>query len=335
MTDFYKIFPSSLRGWLERAELLQEGFTELRFRCNAPLVLLKGREEFFLHSTAGELTKEIEFAYRMSVNEIREMMEYISNFSVYAYEDEIRQGFLTIQGGHRVGICGKAVIQDRKMKTIRNISFINLRLAGEKKGCADKVLPYLFENGRFCHTLVVSPPGCGKTTLLRDLIRQLSNGATLCTETGEKISFPGWKVGIVDERSEVAACHCGVPQNDLGIRTDVLDGCPKSTGVELLLRSMSEDVIAMDELGGEDIAVVKKSIYCGCRILATTHGEDKKEWFEQGGKEAKIADLSFERYVFLKADGLPGRISEVCDANGKVLFSECQKNGSEGGKTGC
>jgi len=170
---------------------------------------------------------------------------------------------------------------------------------------------------------VVSPPGCGKTTLLRDIIRQLSNGATCLAPDGKKISLPGRKVGIVDERSEVAACYHGVPQNDLGIRTDVLDGCPKSTGVELLLRSMSEDVIAMDELGGEeDIAVVKKSIFCGCKILATAHGEDKKEWFEQGGKEAKVSDLPFERYVFLKSDGPPGQVSAVCDAKGRVLFAE-------------
>lgn len=322
MTDFYKIFPGSLRLWMEKLDVLQEGFTEVRLRCNTPLILLKGREEFFLHSSSGRLIKEPGGAYRISVNEIREMMEYVSNFSVYAYEDEMRQGFLTIQGGHRVGICGKAVLQDRKIKTIRNISFLNLRLAREKKGCADAVLPYLFENRKFCHTLVVSPPGCGKTTLLRDIIRQVSNGAACLAPDGSRIRLPGYKVGIVDERSEVAACYHGVPQNDLGIRTDVLDGCPKSTGVELLLRSMSEDVIAMDELGGEeDIAMVKKSIFCGCKILATAHGEDKKEWFEQGGKDAKISDVPFERYVFLKADGPPGQISAVCDAKGREVWS--------------
>lgn len=305
MTEFYKIFPAGLRERMTKISLLEEGYTEVRLRCNAPLILHKGKEEFFLHAHTG-LTKDAKVAYKISVNEIREMMEYISNFSVYAYEDEMRQGFLTIQGGHRVGICGKAVMQEKKIKTIRNISFLNLRLAREKKGCADGVLPYLFENGRLCHTLIVSPPGCGKTTLLRDIIRQLSN--------------KGNKIGVVDERSEIAACYHGVPQNDLGIRTDVLDGCTKTTGVELLLRSMSPEVIAVDELGGaEDIATMKKSIYCGCKLLATAHGEGREDWFLKGGRVERVSDIPFERYIFLKADGPPGQIAEVCDAAGGIL----------------
>lgn len=306
MTEFYKIFPAGLRERMEKISLLEEGYTEVRLRCNAPLILHKGKEEFFLHVHTG-LTKDAAAAYKISVNEIREMMEYISNFSVYAYEDEIRQGFLTIQGGHRVGICGKAVMQEKKIKTIRNISFLNIRLAREKKGCADGVLPYLFEDGRLFHTLIISPPGCGKTTLLRDIIRQLSN--------------KGLKIGVADERSEIAACYHGVPQNDLGIRTDVLDGCPKTTGVETLLRAMSPEVIAVDELGGaEDIATMKKSIYCGCKLLATAHGEDREAWFFKGGRSERVSDIPFERYIFLKADGPPGQIAEVCDAAGGVLW---------------
>ncbi len=305
MTEFYKIFPAGLRERMIKISLLAGGFTEVRLRCNAPLILLKGKEEYYLHRDTG-LTKNISDAYRINVGEIREMMEYISNFSVYAYEDEMRQGFLTIQGGHRVGICGKAVMQEKKIKTIRNISFLNIRLAREKKGCADGVMPYLFENGRLCHTLIISPPGCGKTTLLRDIIRQLSNG--------------GLKIGVVDERSEIAACYHGVPQNDLGIRTDVLDGCPKTTGVELLLRSMSPEVIAVDELGGaEDIAVMKKSIYCGCKLLATAHGEGWEEWFLEGGRTERVSDIPFERYIFLKAGGAPGQLAAVCDAGGGAL----------------
>ena len=330
MTDFYKIFPAGLRERLQKLELLENGYTELRLRSNAPLILLKGKDEYFLHSSRGLTNVQTE-AYRMSVNEIREMMEYISNFSVYAYEDEIRQGFLTLQGGHRVGICGKAVLSEKQIKTIRNISFLNIRLARQKKGCADELLPYLLEKGKLCHTLIVSPPGCGKTTLLRDLIRQLSNGFSLQSfeeqnkqenrnRREQRIYFRGMKIGVVDERSEIAACYHGVPQNDLGIRTDVLDGCTKSTGVELLLRSMSPEVIAMDELGGEaDIAVVKKSIYSGCRIVATAHGDDRQEWFLRGGKEARVADIPFERYVFLKADGPPGQIEEICDNTGKTI----------------
>lgn len=317
-TELAKIFPARLRDKLSRIDFIQEGYTELRFRCNGPVILLKGREEFFLHSNGG-VQKSTEGVYCISVNEIREMMEYISNYSSYAYEDELRQGFLTIQGGHRVGVCGKVVLSEGKIKTIRNISFLNIRLAREKKGCADRVLPYLFEGDRLCHTLIVSPPGCGKTTLLRDLIRQISNGSTgkeaeKPSEEARKLEKKPWlrgrKVGVIDERSELAACYYGIPQNDLGLRTDVLDGCPKVLGIELLLRSMSPEVIAVDELGGErDIELIKRSIYCGCTILATAHGE----------KNGIPADL-FERYIFLKPGGRPGEVEAICDARGQEVW---------------
>lgn len=304
-SELIKIFPAKLREKIIRNDLLAEGYTELRFRCNGPVMLLRGRDEFFLHKNGGICSMEKD-SYIISVNEIREMMEYISNFSAYAYEEELRQGFLTIQGGHRVGICGKAVLSEGKIKTIRNVSFINIRLAREKKGCAGGVLPYLFERGRLCHTLIISPPGYGKTTMLRDVIRQISDGSQ---------THRGQKVGVVDERSELAACYYGVPQNDLGKRTDVLDGCPKVLGVELLLRSMSPEVIAVDELGGDkDVELIKKSIYCGCTILATAHGEKNSNWFSEKGR----FDF-FERYVFLKPGGSPGVIEGVFDQSGKEV----------------
>lgn len=310
-SELYKIFPIKLRGMFEGIQPEQDEFTELRFRCNGPVTLLKGRNEFFLHNNGG-LTLDMSEAYCISVNEIREMMEYVSNFSVYAYEEELKQGFITIQGGHRIGLCGKAVLSEGKMKTIRNVSFLNIRLAKEKKGCADILLPYVYEGDRLCHTLIVSAPGCGKTTLLRDLIRQVSNG-----NAGHR----GRKVGVVDERSELAACYHGVPQNDVGMRTDVLDGCPKETGMELLLRSMSPEVIAIDELGGEkEVSVAMRATRNGCSLLATMHGDGREAWFQSKGKGQYKPDV-FERYVFLKSACEPGRIEAICDADGEELVS--------------
>lgn len=318
-SELYKIFPAKLREKLNGIDLLAEGYTEVRFRCNGPVTLLRGREEFFLHNNGG-ICRAREEAYLVSVNEIREMMEYVSNFSAYAYEEELRQGFLTIQGGHRVGLCGKVVLADGKIKTIRNVSFLNVRLAREKRGCAEGLLPQLFEGDRLCHTLVVSPPGCGKTTLLRDLIRCVSEGGVYKEQSGRKREFRGRKIGVIDERSELAACYHGVPQNDLGPRTDVLDGCPKTEGIELMLRAMSPEVIAVDELGGEkDIEMIEKSVYCGCTILATAHGEGREGWFSGTGKK-RIPDGLFERYVFLQPGDRPGQIEAVCNRTGERMW---------------
>ena len=164
-SELIKLFPVGIRERFGKIDLIAEGFTELRLRCNGPIMLLKGREECFIHKNGGICEDAVQ-AYVISVNEIREMMEYISNFSVYAFEEELKQGFLTIPGGHRVGICGKVVLSEGKIKAIRNVSFLNIRLARQIPGCGETLLPYLYRGDRLYHTLIISPPGCGKTTLL-------------------------------------------------------------------------------------------------------------------------------------------------------------------------
>ena len=169
----------------------------------------------------------------------KSMGTFISSYSLYAYEDEMKRGFITMQGGHRIGVAGQVVMDGGKVLSLSNIYFLNIRVAREKRGCAKDIIPYLIHRNNIYNTLFVSPPGIGKTTYLRDAIRILSNGSD---------RLHGMKISIIDERSEIAACRQGIPQNDIGIRSDVLDGCLKSFGMLLML---AFDGTA-DHCGGRD-----------------------------------------------------------------------------------
>ena len=212
-----KIFSVHIREILTALPVHIGRLQEIRLRAGRPLMILYDNKEY-LAGPEGNIVTESSEAYHVSAQEIQETMTYLSHYSIYAYEEEIRQGFLTIQGGHRVGIAGKVLSDGNGIRSIRPITFLNVRLAHEVRGCADELMPWLYEEGRPCSTLILSPPGCGKTTMLRDVIRQFSNG---CGQES------GRRVGVVDERSEIAACYRGIPLNDMGIRTDVLDGCAK------------------------------------------------------------------------------------------------------------
>ena len=311
-----KIFSVHLREILTGLPLDFEGLQEIRLRAGQPLSILHRGKTSFVGQTGG-LTLHPGQAYCVSAQEIQETMTYLSHYSIYAYEEEIRQGFLTIQGGHRVGIAGKVLPDKNGIRSIRPITFLNVRLAHQVKGCADAVMPWLYENGRPCHTLILSPPGCGKTTLLRDVIRQFSNGS------GKEA---GRRIGVVDERSEIAACYRGVPQNDVGCRTDVLDGCPKIIGMEMLLRSMTPEVLAVDEIGSRgDLGALDAVINCGCCLLATAHGDSMEKLQMRPVLRQLAEEKVFQRYVVLGGREAVGRLEAILNADGDYLY---QNHGS-------
>ncbi len=309
--EFMQIFSENLRSIIKKMNIEEEMLQEIRMRVEKPFLILADGEEYFVTEN-GELTKKEEEGYLITKQEMMETISYITHYSLYAYEEEIRQGFLTIEGGHRIGIAGKMVMEGKRIKSIKYISFLNIRLTHEKKGCADCLLPYIIDGGKICHTLLVSPPRGGKTTILRDLIRQLSNGTKLLN---------GVTVGVVDERSEIGGSYLGIPQNDLGIRTDVLDCCPKAEGMMMLIRSMSPQVIAVDEIGDyEDSRAIEAVMNCGCKVIATVHGDSIEDIQKKPVLQQMVSHKVFERYVILGKK--PGKIQEIFDERGTRLYRE-------------
>ncbi len=311
--EIIRIFAREIRQILQRAEADFDRVQEIRLRVGAPLLIVYKNREYYV-SRSGSLHIGGRDVHVVTRDELRETMEYISSYSLYAFEEELRQGFITIQGGHRVGVAGRTVVEDNHVRAMKYISCINVRLSHQIPGCADGVMPYLYDGpgGQVWHTLIVSPPRCGKTTLLRDIIRQLSTGSQ---------GHEGVTVGVVDERSELGACHQGVPQNDLGIRTDILDCCPKARGMMMLIRTMSPQVIAVDEIGSqEDLEAIEYVMNCGCRLAATVHGSSMDDIRQKPFLGEMVRAGIFQRYIVLSGGGQAGRVQGIFDSSGMRLY---------------
>lgn len=226
---------------------------EIRIRVKKPICLKIGQENIIIEHI---ITEE----------ELLEIFEKICEKSIYSYKKQICEGFITIKGGHRVGIVGSAVMDNEKIININYISSLNFRIARQKIGCGEKILTYIIKNSNdIYNSLIISPPGCGKTTILRDVVRSLSNGI-------KEKNFWGRTIGLIDERSEIAAMYKGIPQNDVGIRTDVIENVSKSIAIRNLVRSMSPNIIACDEIGAiEEINAYLNAVYSGVRGIFTAH----------------------------------------------------------------
>jgi stage III sporulation protein AA len=273
---------------------------EIRIRAGLPLIVVS-RGVHYMITQRGQ-TGDVNSAYKPNYHEISLIFTQLCRYSVYAYAEDIKNGFITLQGGHRVGISGR-ILPDGNM---RDISSLNIRISRQIKDCARIFLPYIIRNPRdIYNTLIISPPCSGKTTIIRDLARLLSTGTT-------SPDFVGVNVGIVDERSEIAAVARGVPSNDVGLRTDVYDSCPKTKGIFMMLRALSPNIIITDEIGGPgDAGAVMAAMNAGVRIIATAHGYS----LEDVESRPEIRELEgnnvFETYIILSSRNGPGTLERI------------------------
>lgn len=306
--------PQRIRIILEHSAVPLWGeLEEIRLRLGRPLALHGRMGDCFL-SESGEAVSAAA-AYRPDRIDLEKALQLISSSSLYAFAEELRSGYITIPGGHRVGLCGQAVVEGGRVVRLKHITGLNYRIARQIRGAA---LPYVrffldHRRRRVYHSLLVAPPRGGKTTFLRDLARCLSDGV-------KELGVAGFKVAVVDERSEIAGSFQGMPQLDVGERTDVLDACPKAEGMMMLLRSMGPEVIVTDEIGRpEDIAAIEEVIHAGVTVVATAHGSSLAELRARPGLRRLLDEQVFERALILGWSRGAGTVEQLCDLKKDIL----------------
>lgn len=287
-----RLFPAEMLPDFEKVFREVKDISEVRLRVGAAAYVVAGGQEHFI-LPGGEYSLSRQNAMCITKGQMLRFLEYLTKYSPYAYDAELRQGFITMPGGHRVGLVGQGIVTDNgKLKGLKYISGMNIRIARQMEGVATKLLPYIYTKGRPENVLLASPPGCGKTTYLRDFIRHTSQGNAFGS---------GMSVGLVDERMEISAMHMGEPCMDLGCRCDVLSGVGKREGIFMLLRSMNPSVIAVDEIGsGQDVEALSAAASCGIRLFATIHAKDIEDLFWKEKMTDLLTEGIFTRIIFLK-----------------------------------
>ena len=284
--EIIRYFPINISSLLHKAikqnEKLAEQIQEIRIRVGRPIILKLQNLDILIE-------------YIVNQTEILQILEKICDNSIYAYKNQICNGYITIKGGHRIGITGSAVVENEKIINIKYITSLNFRIARQVLNCSNKIIGQVIDekNQDIYNTLIVSPPGRGKTTILRDLIRKLSNGI-------DEINFKGRTCGVVDERGEIAAMYKGVPQNDIGIRTDIIENISKAKGIKILIRTMAPEIIACDEIGSkEDVEAIQEAIISGVKGIFTMHGKTLEDVKSNNQINKLIEENKIEKIIFI------------------------------------
>lgn len=300
MNEILQLFPPLVRKVLQKQiENRWHDLQEIRIRLYHPIELVFDERIQWIHEVKPTLKDRVF------------ILNQLSEFSLYRLEDELREGYITIKGGHRVGLAGEVNTKSGRVKAIKHITFLNIRIAKEQIGSAMSIIPYLYEKG-YHNTLLIGPPQSGKTTILRDLARLIGSGW--------QTKIPR-KVAIIDERSEIAAANRGIPQHNIGLRTDVMDACPKAEGMMMMIRSMSPEIIIVDEIGSkEDVAALFEAIHAGVTVISTVHGRSISEIKTRPSLKQLFDEKVFQRFVLLQRGRIPGKIDGIYDQEERRLL---------------
>ncbi len=291
--EIFKVLPKYISNEIIRLNC-SKSITEIRLRTKSKVIIICSKKEFVLDCLVSPKT-------------ILEILLNVSKNSIYAIQNDINNGFVVIRGGHRIGISGEVVYVDGKIKNIKNICSLNIRIARQVYGCADALLSKIIVGNEFLNTLIVSPPGCGKTTIIRDVIRQVSNGIP-------SLNFTGKNVSLIDERGEIASVYDGIAGLDVGVRTDVMSNINKAEGMKMMIRSMAPDIIATDEIGKEeDIYAIKDAILSGVKVIFTMHGDSLSSILKNQNVRELLNLNIFSKIVVLSNGKIPGIIEKIYD----------------------
>lgn len=292
-----------------------ENIEEIRLRINKPLIINGNQKDYFYNEKSKKLDRNMDKAYIVTKEDLDQTFQIICKYSIHSFMDDIKKGFITLRGGHRVGIVGKAIVENGKVENIKHISSLNIRISKEVKNCSDKVMDHIIKNStKINNTIIISPPQCGKTTLLRDIVRNLSNGT-------EKYNFKGVNVALIDERNEIAGSYLGIPQMDVGIRTDIIETCPKDVGIMMVLRSMSPNVIVTDEIGTEkDIKALYTALNGGVGLITTVHGDSIEDIRNRKELNNLLDEELFKKVILLSAKRGPGTVEKIYDLQEKRWY---------------